>query len=128
MRMNQIYDNADQSGAINLPADVGYWTAANKSNTRPSLAYTNPYNYGYPSKANFTRIKDITLNYNLPQEFANKWGFGNISAYISGRNIHTWTPWLGWDPEANYQSLPFGTYNNYPLVASYVVGLNFSLK
>jgi TonB-linked SusC/RagA family outer membrane protein len=128
MRMNQIYDNADQSGAINLPADVGYWTATNKSNTRPSLAYTNPYNYGYPSKANFTRIKDITLNYTLPQAFANKWGFGNISAYISGRNIHTWTPWLGWDPEANYQSLPFGTYNNYPLVASYVVGLNFSLK
>ncbi|HZE82940.1 MAG TPA: SusC/RagA family TonB-linked outer membrane protein, partial [Puia sp.] len=128
MRMNQIYDNADQSGAINLPADVGYWTANNKSNTRPSLSYTNPYNYGYPSKANFTRIKDITLNYNLPQAFANKYGFGNISAYVSGRNIHTWTPWLGWDPEANYQSLPFGTYNNYPLVASYVVGLNFSLK
>ncbi|HMH20891.1 MAG TPA: SusC/RagA family TonB-linked outer membrane protein [Puia sp.] len=128
MRMNQIYDNADQSGAINLPADVGYWTATNKSNSRPSLAYTNPYNYGYPSKANFTRIKDITLNYNLPQALASKWGFGNISAYVSGRNIHTWTPWLGWDPEANYQSLPFGTYNNYPLVASYVVGLNFSLK
>jgi len=128
MRMNQIYDNADQSGAINLPADVGYWTANNKSNTRPSLSYTNPYNYGYPSKANFTRIKDITLNYSLPQAFANKYGFGNISAYVSGRNIHTWTPWLGWDPEANYQSLPFGTYNNYPLVASYVVGLNFSLK
>lgn len=128
MKNNQYYDNADQSGAINLPASVGYWTAANQNNSRPSLAYTNPYNYAYPSKANFTRLKDITLNYVLPQEMVSKWGFGNISAYISGRNIHTWTPWLGWDPEANYQSLPFGTYNNYPLVASYVFGLNFSLK
>jgi TonB-linked SusC/RagA family outer membrane protein len=128
MKNNQYYDNADQSGAINLPASVGYWTAANNNNSRPSLAYTNPYNYAYPSKANFTRIKDITLNYVLPQDLVSKWGFGNISAYISGRNIHTWTPWLGWDPEANYQSLPFGTYNNYPLVASYVFGLNFSLK
>jgi len=127
-RNNQYYDNADQSGAINLPASVGYWTAANNNNSRPSLAYTNPYNYAYPSKANFTRIKDITLNYVLPQEMVSKWGFGNITAYVSGRNIHTWTPWLGWDPEANYQSLPFGTYNNYPLVASYVFGLNFSLK
>lgn len=128
MRMNQIYDNADQSGAINLPADVGYWTAANKSNTRPSLAYTNPYSYPYPSKASFTRLKDITLNYILPEGLVNKWGFSNFSVYLSGRNIHTWTPWLGWDPESNYQSLPFGTYNNYPQVASYVVGLNFSLK
>jgi len=64
----------------------------------------------------------------LPQQMVSRWGFGNITAYVSGRNIHTWTPWLGWDPEANYQSLPFGTYNNYPLVASYVFGLNFSLK
>ena len=128
MKNNQYYDNADQAGAINLPASVGYWTAANKNNSRPSLAYTNPYNYAYPSKANFTRIKDITLNYVLPQNLVSKWGFGNITAYVSGRNIHTWTPWLGWDPEAKYQSLPFGTYNNYPLVASYVFGLNFSLK
>jgi TonB-linked SusC/RagA family outer membrane protein len=128
MRTNQIYDNADQSGAINLPADVGYWTAANKSNARPSLAYTNPYGYSYPSRASFTRLKDITLNYMLPERLVNKWGFSNFSVYLSGRNIHTWTPWLGWDPESNYQSLPFGTYNNYPQVASYVVGLNFSLK
>jgi len=123
-----VYDNADQSGAINLPEDVGYWTAANKSNTRPSLAYTNPYNYAYPSKANYTRLKDITLNYNLPQAFIDKYGFSNFSVYFSARNIHTWTPWLGWDPEASYQSLPFGTYNNYPQVASYTIGLNFSLK
>jgi TonB-linked SusC/RagA family outer membrane protein len=128
MKNNQIYDNADQSGAINLPEAVGYWTATNQSNTRPSLAYTNPYSYTYPSKANFTRLKDITLNYNLPQNLANKYGFGNITAYVSGRNIHTWTPWLGWDPEGMYQSLPVGTYNNYPQVASYVLGLNFTLK
>lgn len=128
MKNNQIYDNADQSGAINLPEAVGYWTAANQSNTRPSLAYTNPNSYPYPSKANFTRLKDITLNYNFPQTLAGKYGFGNISAYVSGRNIHTWTPWLGWDPEGMYQSLPLGTYNNYPQVASYVVGLNFTLK
>ncbi|MBS1565383.1 MAG: SusC/RagA family TonB-linked outer membrane protein, partial [Bacteroidetes bacterium] len=109
MKNNQIYDNADQSGAINLPEDIGYWTAANKSNTRPSLAYTNPYNYPYPSKAGYTRLKDITLSYNLPQAFISKCGFSNFSVYVSGRNIHTWTPWLGWDPETNYQSLPFGT-------------------
>jgi len=95
MRMNQIYDNADQSGAINLPADVGYWTAANKSNKPSFPGLYQSYNYPYPSKSNFTRLKDITLNYNLPELFVNKYGFSNFSVYLSGRNIHTWTP--GWD-------------------------------
>lgn len=125
---NQIYDNADQSGAINLPENVGYWTAANKSQSRPSLAYTNPSSYAYPSDAHFTRLKDITLNYTIPGDVVGKYGFSNVSVYVSGRNIHTWSPWLGWDPEAKFQSLPFGTYNNYPQVASYVVGLNFTIK
>ncbi len=129
MKNNQVYDNADQSGAINLPADVGYWTSTNGNNTRPSLAYTNPYQYNYPSNSSYTRLKDITLTYNVPHEWAGKYGFSNLSFYISGRNIHTWSSWLGWDPEASYQSLPAGSnYNNYPQVASYVLGLNLSLK
>lgn len=129
MKNNQVYDNADQSGNINLPEDVGYWTAANKSNTRPSLAYTNPYNYAYPSNSSYTRLKDITLSYSVPSELAGKYGLSNLSFYISGRNIHTWSSWLGWDPEASYQSLPAGTnYNNYPQVASYVLGVNLTLK
>ncbi len=60
---------------------------------------------------------------------AQKYGFSNVSFYISGRNIHTWTPWLGWDPENNFQTLPAGTnYNNYPQVATYVFGVNLTLK
>lgn len=126
---NAIYNNADQSGAINVPAEVGYWTKENKNPTRPSLAYTNPNNYNYPSDASYTRLKDITLNYTVPQEFAGKYGFSAASFYIAGRNIKTWTPWLGWDPEASYQSLPAGTnYNNYPQVSSYVFGVNLTLK
>lgn len=129
LKNNAVYNNADQSGAINLPAAVGYWTATNNNPTRPSLAYTNPFNYAYPSNSSYTRLKDITLSYTVPQELAGKYGLSNLSFYISGRNIHTWTPWLGWDPEASYQSLPAGSnYNNFPQVASYVLGVNVTLK
>lgn len=129
MKNNQIYDNADQSGAINLPADVGYWTAENKNPTRPALSYTNPLNYAYPSKSSYTRLKDATLSYTVPQAWADKLRMNSLLLYVSGRNIHTWTSWLGWDPETNFQSLPAGTnYNNYPQVASYVVGINLTLK
>ncbi len=128
MRNNQIYDNADQAGVINLPADVGYWTAQNQNPTRPALSYTNPRNYAYPVDASFTRLKDLTLSYTVPAKLAGQYGFSNLSFYISARNVHTWTSWLGWDPETSFQSLPFGTYNNYPQVASCVLGVNLTLK
>ena len=128
MKNNPILNPADQAGAINLPAEVGYWTAANKSNTRPSLSYTNPLGYAFPSNASYTRIQDITLNYRVPSRITDSWGLGSLSCYLSGRNIHTYTHWIGWDPESNYNGGSSVNYNNYPTVATYVFGINLSLK
>jgi TonB-linked SusC/RagA family outer membrane protein len=128
MKNDPILNPADQAGAINLPASVGYWTAANPSNTRSSLAYTNPLGYAYPSKDGYTRIRDVTLNYHVPARVVNSWGLGALSCYLSGRNLHTFTKWLGWDPETNYNGGTSVNYDNYPQVASYVFGVNVSLK
>ena len=121
IKSNPILNFADQAGATDLPEGIGYWTTANKSNTRPSLAFTNNRGYAYPTDASYTRIKDVTLSYNLPKQFFDKYGFSSFSVYISGRNLHTFTNWIGWDPENTYSS-------NYPLVASYVMGINITLK
>jgi TonB-linked SusC/RagA family outer membrane protein len=128
MKNNPILNPADQAGAINLPASVGYWTAANQSNTRSSLAYTNPLGYAFPSKDGYTRIRDVTLNYHVPARIVNTWGLGALSCYLSGRNLHTFTKWTGWDPETNYNGGTSVNYDNYPQVASYVFGVNVSLK
>jgi TonB-linked SusC/RagA family outer membrane protein len=128
MKNNPILNPADQAGAINLPASVGYWTAANQSNTRSSLSYTNPLGYGFPSKDGYTRIRDVTLNYHVPGKIVNSWGLGSLSCYLSGRNLHTFTKWTGWDPETNYNGGTSVNYDNYPQVASYVFGVNVSLK
>lgn len=128
MKNNPILNPADQAGAINLPAEVGYWTVANKSPIHPSLSYTNPLAYPYPSKASYTRIQDITLSYTVPSRIVNGWGLGALSCYLSGRNIHTYTHWIGWDPESTYNGGTSVNYNNYPTVASYVFGINLSLK
>jgi TonB-linked SusC/RagA family outer membrane protein len=128
MKNNPILNPADQAGAINLPASVGYWTAANQSNTRSSLSYTNPLGYAFPSKDGYTRIRDVTLNYHVPARIVNSWGLGALSCYLSGRNLHTFTKWIGWDPETNYNGGTSVNYDNYPQVASYVFGVNVSLK
>jgi hypothetical protein len=129
LKNNPVLNFADQSLIINLPASVGYWTAENQSNTRPSLRTgTNSRGYGYPSDASYTRIKDVTLSYILPQSISDKLKIGELAIYISGRNLYTFTKWKGWDPENTFTPGYTNNFDNYPNVATYVLGINLTLR
>jgi len=133
MRNNpQIGGASDEMGRRSTPAELGYWTPENQSNEWRSLSNrSNIYGYAFPSNASFTRLKDVTLSYNLPESAASRIGVGGVTVYASGRNLYTWTNWLGWDPEA--RDVPrgnsvdgVGDNLNYPMVRSYVIGLNLT--
>ena len=129
IKNNVTLTYADEAGRMNIPAETGYWTADNKSNTRPSLAYTNTKGYGYASDNSYTRIKDVTLSYTFSQQMLNKLKLGNLTLYASGRNLYTFTDWIGWDPENNYSFRGSGDWtNNYPLTRSIVFGANITLR
>ncbi|MDB5010145.1 MAG: TonB-dependent receptor [Mucilaginibacter sp.] len=132
---NPTLDLQNYGGRVNIPVQLdNYWTAQNRSNTRPSLSYINPRLYAYPVTQNFTRIKDITFSYTLPQKIADKLSMASLTAYVSGRNIYTFTNWVGLDPELSVNANQSGqananlSYGLYPLVASYVLGINVSLR
>lgn len=132
-RNNPDLTYADESGRRNTPAEVGYWTAENKNNFFPSLAYKNPRGYGYASDASYTRIKDVTLSYVFNAALLEKLHVGSLTLYLSGRNLYTFTDWIGWDPENTYYSRGTGTApndwtNNYPVVRSFILGANISFK
>lgn len=95
----------------------------------PALTYTNTIGYGYPSNASYTRLQDVTLTYNLPQSVADRVGLSRLSVYLSGHNLYTWTPWLGWSPEVDYTGRGGGgfTSQDYPQERSVVLGINISL-
>lgn len=119
---------ADERGRRNIPAVVGYWTPENGNNTWPSLGYTNTRGYGYPMSNSFVRLKDVTLSYTFPQELLSKSHLGQLTLYVAARNIHTWTNWIGWDPESNQVSRgQTGDIDNYPYVRTVSFGLNLSL-
>jgi TonB-linked SusC/RagA family outer membrane protein len=129
LKNNSDLNYSDEQGRRNTPKAVGYWTEDNKSNTRPSLAYSNTKGYGYPSDNSYTRIKDVTLSYSLPQSMLSKILLSNLTFYISGRNLYTFTKWIGWDPEMTYYTRGSSDWsNNYPNVRSFVFGINASLK
>jgi len=131
LKFNGFYNQAGQTNRINLPANYGYWTAANQNNTRPSLNYSNSRAYGYPSDGSYTRIKDITLSYNFPKALLTRLKIPNLQVYASGRNLATFTKWKGWDPEIDSSTNAAGGNQGsslYPLVATAVVGLNITLQ
>lgn len=128
LKNNPDINLGDEQGRRNTPAAYGYWTPENQSNEWPSLiAYQNNKGYGFPKDASFIRLQDIRLSYNVPSELLSKFQINSLVLYASGRNLHTWTNWVGWDPENSQSYRGSGDWtNNYPLVQTFSLGLNVS--
>lgn len=136
LRNNTDLYYADEAWRLNLPKEIGYWTAENKSQTRPSLdpnARAAARGYAYPADGSFTRIKDVTLSYTMPQTLLDKLKLGGLTVYLSGRNLYTFTNWVGWDPEFDFlfrgsTSSTDDWTNNYPINRTIVLGANITLR
>jgi TonB-linked SusC/RagA family outer membrane protein len=139
MKNDADLNYADESGRRNTPIDIGYWTPTNGNNSFQALSYTNTRGYGYPRDASYTRLKDMTLSYSIPAGSLQKINISHLTVFLSGRNLYTWTKWIGWDPEDNYltrgvtspagPNAPAASYvDNYPMVRSFILGANISLK
>ena len=121
-------NGAGGTGLGNFPGraanllDAGWWTPENKSNTRSSLVYTNPYNHSYFQSRDFVRIQDVSLSYDFPKELVSRLKMSNLKAYVSGRNIYTFTNWQGMDPESGN-----GSRGAFPTPRTISIGLNLSL-
>ncbi len=117
---------SDEMGRRNSTLEVGYWSESNPTNEFRSLSKTsNRWGYGFPRDASFTRIKDITLSYQFPAKITKALNINALTIYASGRNLFTFTDWIGWDPESDITQRGWGGYeNNYPMTKSMVFGLN----
>ncbi|WP_167020653.1 TonB-dependent receptor [Chitinophaga sp. Cy-1792] len=140
LRPDNILDNRDQGGVVNLPANIPYWTSENKINTNPSLYYSNPRGYKYAEDASYIRLKDITLSYQFDKNLLQRYHISNLMMYLSGRNLATFTKWKNWDPETSPSTITStqARLNNgqgtgqqssdfYPNSATVVFGINLSL-
>lgn len=104
--------------------DVPYWTPNNPSNTYPRVNYRNPLGYGFYADRSFVRLQDVSLSYNMPEKLIRKFNVGVLQIYVSGKNLHTWTNWKGWDPEFGGGGRDPG--NNGPLLKTFIGGINIS--
>jgi hypothetical protein len=53
----------------------------------------------YLFKTDYIRLKQLTLNYDLPKSSLKRFGLENARFYVQAVNLWTYTKWLGYDPE-----------------------------
>lgn len=100
------------------------WTPDNPDASLPRMVSANvPSTYRdkdsqfWFKKANFMRLKYITLSYDLPKnQFYNKI-FDNVRLFISGTNLFCWSSFKYYDPE-------LGGGNDYPIMRSFNFGID----
>ena len=108
------------AGVRNNTTVKNWWTPTNPSNeffmnnvNAQMMAGVEAAIY---ESADFTRIKDITLSYDLGSNILTRLGLNKLKLYVTGRNLVTFTKWRGLDPELDNQVA-------IPLQKEYVFGL-----
>jgi TonB-linked SusC/RagA family outer membrane protein len=54
---------------------------------------------GFFEDAGFLKLREVSLTYTAPTEWASRIGASTLSLTVSGRNLATWTKYRGADPE-----------------------------
>jgi TonB-linked SusC/RagA family outer membrane protein len=105
--------------------DEGWWTADNKSNTRPTLLYNNPLGTIWYVSRDFVRIKDVSINYDFDKTILNKLKLSSLRFYLSVTNAYTFTKYPGSDPESggDYTSEQ-GSTSLFPMPRTFTLGFH----
>ncbi len=104
------------------------WTPENRNARLPILTtYESSVNENFRDSdfwlrdASYLRLKNLQVNYTLPQEFTNKFGINNLKLYVNGQNLLTFSKMKDFDPEKNINGVNF---YEYPTVKIYTAGIN----
>lgn len=102
--------------------NLDYWTVNNQGARTPAPGSEKTLINTYKSalayeKANYVKIKDITLSYNFPSTILEKAHLGSAKIYCSLKNFLTFSDIDNYDPER-------GGSISFPLAKQVVFGLN----
>ena len=136
-----MFDWREGQSATNLTINYfdfgGYDGRGNTADTAAAdkrLAINSAGNTAYVEHASFLKLRELGLKYDLPMVAVNNLGRGFIhsaSISLTGRNLLTWTKYLGADPEVSNFSTQQITRGQdvtpYPPTRSYFISLDLGL-
>lgn len=112
----------DNSIRLNYFSDIDYWSPSNPNAEYPRSLLAAAITPGVYRDRSFVRLQDVSLSYAFPKDIMNKAGIQNLSLFVSGKNLATWTKWKGWDPETGQGFIDSGR----PVMKGVSVGLNLN--
>ncbi|WP_208864619.1 SusC/RagA family TonB-linked outer membrane protein [Mucilaginibacter gossypiicola] len=114
----------DNSVRWNSMSGIDFWNPGNPNGKYPMYINSPTIAPTQYFSRSFVRLQDVTLSYKINNSFTKRIGIQNLTVFASGKNLHTWTKWQGWDPEIANGGL---TINGRPLLKTYSFGLNLTL-
>lgn len=114
-----ILSNVDDRWTEENPSQDVFWPrlskALNEINTQASTWWLRDMS--------FLRLRNVELNYNLPQKMTESMGMQRIQIFVRGSNLLTFSKFNLWDPE-------LGTTDGlkYPMMKSLTAGFNVNFK
>jgi TonB-linked SusC/RagA family outer membrane protein len=92
-----------------------------------SLAYIGSSRWVEPGS--YARLQEVSVGFRVPTSFARYAGMQNTRLYVTGRNLHTWTKFGGYNPDVNSNgsgsNISLGTeFYSYPLARTWMFGVS----
>jgi len=106
-----------------------YWTGSGSTNVdpKPSEGGNNflPSSY-YVEDGSFTRLRTLTINYDIGNRLLKKLNMDKINVYLRGTNLFTATSFTGYSPEIGAGSAIDGVIDRgvYPITRVMTAGVN----
>lgn len=132
-RLYGLVDYRNGGKAVNL-TNLYFDGSGLGADTAVSNARLGRYLKGYGvylEDAGFVKLREVSVSYLIPQQFTQRILTGNASQLrleVSGRNLKTWTPYTGYDPEvSNFSNQNIGRFQDvtpYPPSRSVFVSLS----
>lgn len=117
--LNQFASYADRWTPENPESDI---PAATKSSSNQVVSSR------VIEDGSFLRLKTVTLGYNIPTKYTQRWKIANARVYVAGQNLWTLSSYSGYDPEVSIRNsaiTPGLDYSAYP--RAYAVNFGVSL-
>jgi TonB-linked SusC/RagA family outer membrane protein len=124
-----MYGTGNQSTAV-----LKRWRHEGDNTDIPRALFDRGYNYlgsdRFVEDASYLRLKNVTLQYNLPKTVLQRWGFSRIYVYCTVEDLFTWTKYTGQDPEVKVSVntiYPVAMDKSYtPKARSFLFGINLT--
>ena len=102
--------------------DIPWWTPERPSGIYPSATFSTDGRYLALQDRTFVRLQDVSLSYTLKRSLLERLHIAYLKFFLSGKNLLTFTRWVGDDPETGSSVLS----STLPVAKSVTAGVNFS--